>query len=553
MAVLTGGQAVVEALCRAGVTRAFGVPGESFLGVLDALYDAPIEFVATRHEGGAAFAALAFAKLSGQVGVCLGTRAVGASNLAIGLHTARHDSIPVLALAGQVPRAFRGREAFQELDLAAVFGQYCKWAAEIDDARRVPELVERALRVARSGRPGPVFLALPEDVLRETAEMSFGEAAPPAPPQPDPTSLEEMLAELLAAERPAILAGGGILASPGAYGLLVRFAEAAEVPVFTAWRRHDSFPNDHRLYLGSAGLGQPPVVWERLRACDVLLALGTRFQQPATQGYAVPTLGTRVLQVDVEPATAGGIALSRSLVADAAAALRALLARLPEPVPGLPARRERNAADRAAYLAATTPQRAAVRPGAVDQTAVVEGLSEVLPPEAIIASDAGNFYGWLARYYRFRRPFTYLGPTSGAMGYGLPAAIGAKLARPEVPVVCLAGDGGYLMTLQELETAVRCRAPVVSIVLDNRLYGTIRLQQERHHPGRIVGTELTTPDLAVVAEAFGGRGFRVSEEAQFVPALREALAADVPTVIHVLVDPDRIAVDGTRLSQLRRG
>ncbi len=550
MPVMTGGQAVVEVLRRAGVTHAFGVPGESFLEVLDAFYDAPPRFVATRHEGGAAFAALGFAKLSGQVGVCLGTRAVGASNLAIGLHAARHDSVPVLALVGQVPRPFRGREAFQELDLVAVFARYCKWAAEIDDAARVPELVERALRVARSGRPGPVFLALPEDMLQEAAQMTFGEVTPAAPPQPDPAALGELLRALLAAERPAILAGGGILASPGAYELLVRFAEAAELPVFTAWRRHDSFPNDHRLYLGSAGLGQPAVVWERLRASDVLLAIGTRLQQLATQGYTVPTRATRVLLVDVEPATGTGVAVSRSLVADAAAALRALLAALPDPVPGVGGRRERNAADRAAYLAATRPQRAAVRPGTVDQMAIVEGLSEVLPPETIVASDAGNFYGWLGRYYRFRRPFTYLGPTSGAMGFGLPAAIGAKLARPAAPVVCLAGDGGYLMTLQELETAVRCRAPVVSIVLDNRLYGTIRLQQERHHPGRVVGTELATPDLARVAEAFGARGFRVSEEAQFVPALREALAADVPSVIHVLVDPDQIAVDGTRLSRL---
>lgn len=292
------------------------------------------------------------------------------------------------------------------------------------------------------------------------------------------------------------------------------------------------------------------MVWERLRAADVLLAIGTRFQQLGTQSYTVPGRSTRVFHIDVEPASAAsGIAITRSVTADADAALRVLVEMLPRPAPGLALRREGNAADRAAYLAASVPQRAPVRASTVDPTAVIEGLAEVLPPEAIITSDAGNFYGWLSRYYRFRRPLTYLGPTSGAMGYGLPAAIGAKLARPRLPVVCLAGDGGYMMSVQELETAVRCGAPVVSIVLDNGLYGTIRLHQERRHPGRVVGTELTTPDLVKLAEAFGARGFRVTDEEQFTPALREALAADVPTIVHVVVDPERIAVDGTRLSE----
>lgn len=548
MARMTAGQAIVEVMRRAGVRRIFGVPGESFLGVLDALYDAPIGFVATRHEGGAAAMASGYAKISGEVGVCMGTRAVGASNLAIGIHTARHDSTPMLALAGQVPRRFKGRDAFQELDLVAVFSHYCKWAAEVDDPARAAELTERALLLARSGRPGPVFLALPEDVLAETAEVAFGHPGPPAPPQPDPVALGEMLAALLAAERPAILAGGGVLSSPGAYAALVEFAEAVEVPVITAWRRHDAFPNDHRLSLGSASLGQPGVVWERLRACDVLLAIGTRFQQLGTRGYTLPAPATRVLLVDVEPTSATGIAIERRLVADAGAALRQLIERLPRPVPGVGGRRERNRADREAYLAATAIKRVAVRSGTVDPAAVMATLAAALPPEAIVATDAGNFYGWLSRYYRFRRPHTYVGPTSGAMGYGLPAAIGAKLARPQAPVVCLAGDGGYMMAVQELETAVRCRANVVSIVLDNALYGTIRFHQEREHPGRVVGTELTTPDLGALAAAFGARGYRARTEAEFDEALRDALAAEVPSLIHVLVDPEHIAVD-VRLSE----
>ncbi|MHB9090928.1 MAG: thiamine pyrophosphate-binding protein, partial [Chloroflexota bacterium] len=333
MARTTAGQAIVEVLRRAGVTRVFGVPGESYLGVLDALYDAPVQYVATRHEGGAAFMASGYAKISGEIGVCAGTRAVGASNLAIGIHTARQDSTPLIALAGQVNRPFRGHEAFQELDLVAVFSQYCKWAVELDDPARAVEVLERAVLVARSGRPGPVFVALPEDVLDELTEGPSRAVALPAPLYPDPAALDAVLRDLLAARRPAILAGGGVLASPGAYEALVRFAEAAEVPVFTAWRRHDAFPNDHRLYLGSASLGQPGVVWERLAASDVVLGIGTRFQQLGTRDYTVPGPAQQVLLVDVEPTAATGIAIARRVTADADAALATLLVRLPQPPP----------------------------------------------------------------------------------------------------------------------------------------------------------------------------------------------------------------------------
>ena len=418
--------------------------------MLDALYDSPVQYVSTRHEGGAAFMASGYAKISGEIGVCAGTRAVGASNLAIGIHTARQDSTPFIALAGQVNRPFRGREAFQELDLVAVFAQYCKWAVELDDPARAVEVLERAVLVARSGRPGPVFVALPEDVLNEVTEgPQGGEVALPSAPRPDPAALDAVLRDLLAAQRPVILAGGGVLASPGAYDTLVRFAEAAEVPVIAGWRRQDAFPNDHRLYLGSASLGQPGVVWERLAASDVVLAIGTRFQQSGTRDYRVPGRGQRVLLVDVEPTSATGIAIARRVSADAGVALAFLLARLRQPPPGAHLRRPRNDAERAAYLAAIAPRReSATGPGTVDPTAVIEALQRRLPPEAIVATDGGNFYGWVSRYFAFRRPHTYVGPTSGAMGYGLPAAIGAQLAKPDLPVVMVAGDGGFLFSVQ---------------------------------------------------------------------------------------------------------
>lgn len=543
MTTMSGGRAVVEAMRRAGITRAFGVPGESFLAVLDAFYEVPITFVSTRHEGGAAFMASGYAKTSGEIGVCMGTRAVGASNLAIGIHTARQDSTPMLAIAGQVNRDFRGREAFQELDLVAVFGRYCKSAVEIDDAARVPEQVARAIRIATTGRPGPVFVALPEDMLRDTAEMTFVDARPAAPPAPDAAALDEALKALLAAGRPLILAGGGVLASPGGCDALLRFAEAAEVPVQAAWRRHDAFPNDHRLFLGMAGLGTAPVVFERLATADVVLAIGTRFQEFTTRGYSLPKRGTRVYQIDVEPSVLGAaMPVTLGIVADAAAALGALAGRLPSPVPGVAARRGRNDADREAFVAATTRVPGPGPRGFVDPGAVVAAMARLLPPEAIVATDAGNFYGWLSRYYRFRRPRTFVGPTSGAMGYGLPAAIGAKLARPEVPVVAWAGDGGFLMTMTELETAVRIGANVVAVVFDNARYGTIRMHQEREYPGRVVGTDLTTPDLAKAAEAFGAAGFRVSSDAEVEDALSAALRAGKPAVIHVPTDPSRLSV-----------
>lgn len=546
---MTGGQAVVESLVSNGVEKVFGVPGESFMGVLDAFYDSPIEFISTRHEGGAAFMASGYAKMSGQVAVCMGTRAVGSSNLAIGIHTARHDSTPMIAMAGQVKRALKGRDAFQELDLVAVFSQYCKWAVEITDARRVPEVMERAFLVARSGRPGPVFVALPEDMLDDTAEMRLGAGVRPTLPQPDPAAIEAILEQLLHAERPAIMAGGGVLSSEGAFDQLVRFAEAAEVPVYAAWRRHDVFPNDHRLFMGTTGLGLPQVSWDRLAQTDCLLTIGTRLQTFATRGYTVPGPSTRILQVDVAEESIGqSMPVSMGVVSDAGLALAELLRRMPSPVPGVDARRASNEADRAAYLEASRPD--TVRPpgGTMDPAEVMQVLNSAVSPETIVATDGGAFFGFFSRYFRFRRPYTYVGPTSGAMGYGFPAGIGAKMARPELPVICVAGDGGFMMTMNELETAVRYGVAMPTVVLDNQLYGSIRMQQEQSHPGRVVGTELTTPDLVTVAEAFGARGFRIPAEHDLASAIGEAMALDRPSVLHVMVDPGRVAISGARLS-----
>ena len=553
----SGGTAVVEQLLAEGITHAFTVPGESFLGVLDAMHDPAgegrLRVVATRHESGAAFMAAAFGRLVHRPAVCLATRAVGAANLSIGIHTARQDSAPMVALVGQVGRRWRGREAFQEVDLVNSFGRLAKWAVEIDRADDLPAVIHRAVAVAAAGRPGPVLVALPEDVLGERAEAeTVAPPSPPAPVGPDLDAVRAVLHLLVQAARPAIVAGGGVLAA-GAVAELVRLAELLEVPVFAAWRRPDVFPNDHRLYLGMTGLAAPPVVRDRLTAADVLVAIGTRLSEIASFEYQVPAPGTRFVHVDAEPSTPSwrpGLGIA----ADARAFLAAAAQLAEELQEGTAERRRHraaaNVADRAAWEEATAlppiPQSVPASSGAdgsVHPAVVVSVLTRLLPPDAILTSDAGNFAGWPARHYRFRFPGTFLGPTSGAMGYGLPAAIAAAIARPDRPAVAMAGDGGFGMVMSELETAVREGARVTSLVFDNRMYGTIRMHQELTAPGRVLATDLGAVDFAAIARAMGAVAFTARANDEVEPTLREALAAPGPSVVHLLTDPRWLSVD----------
>jgi acetolactate synthase I/II/III large subunit len=533
---------VAQALAAAGVTRVFGVPGESFLGLLDALHDGPVRFVSTRHEGGAAFMASGYARTAGEIAACAGTRAVGAANMAIGIHNALQDSLAMVALAGQVVRPFREREALQELRLADAFSQWCKWTVELDSGSRATELMRRAIDVARSGRPGPVLVGMPQDVLLEPAgPQPEGEWRAPARPHPDPGALERVLEALATAERPLIVAGGGLPSTEQAAAALVHLAEALEVPVISGWRRHSVFPNDHRLYLGSASIGTPSTVWARIAASDVILAIGTRFHEKATQGYTLPSPRSRLMQIDVEPGSmTGRLSPEIAIQGDAEISVAALLELASSRPAGGPSRRETNDRDRAELVKASELPPSPEPDSAVAYEEVMRAVSALLPPEAIVVTDAGDFYLWFARHYCFRRPGTYLGPTSGAMGYALPAAIGAKLGRPSAPVVAVAGDGGFAMTLQELETAVRHEVPVVALVLDNQRHGTIRAHQEAAFPGREVGTELGPIDFAKVAEGFGCLGLRVTEGADLAPALEQALHAGRPAVVHALMDRGRI-------------
>ncbi len=538
---------VADTLRSAGVKFAFTVPGESFLGLLESFGEAGIRIVATRHESGAAFMAEAYGQLTGRPAAVLATRAVGASNLAIGIHTARADSAPMFVLVGQVERGFRGREAFQEVELATTVGGLATWAAEIESPESAPTILAEATRRAATGRPGPVLLACPEDVMDEDATGQQVPTARAVPARLDPDDIRDVIELVARAERPVILAGAGVLRARCSREL-VRFAELLGVPVIASWRRPDVFPNDHPLYLGMSGYYAPPVVRDRLTTTDGLLVLGCRLNEPTSFGYEVPGPGTRWAHVDVEPRTAraGLRAPDVALASDAAVFLRAAVARLERGVLDAEQTRRREAAteaDRSRYEDETRVDRGSWDGPGVHPGVVVATLRRVLPDDAIVATDAGNFGGWLARGYRSRRPATFLGPTSGAMGYALPAAIAAAIVHRDRPVVAVAGDGGFAMTMTELETAVRERVRPIAIVFDNERYGTIRMHQERRASGSTVGTDLGPIDFVAVAEALGARGVRIDSTDAFEPALREALGVAQPSVLHLRLDRSWVSVD----------
>ncbi|MEA2546485.1 MAG: acetolactate synthase large subunit, partial [Chloroflexota bacterium] len=546
----TVGRFVADALRAAGVRVAFTVPGESFLGLLEGLQAAGIRVVATRHEGGAAFMAEAHGQLTGRPAAAIGTRAVGAANLAIGIHTARQDSSPMFALVGQVERAFAGREAFQEIDQAATIGGLARHAAEIRDVADVPLALGDAVRAALTGRPGPVLLAIPEDLLDE--ELPAGTAldtSRPAPSRPEADDVRSVLQFLATAERPVILAGGGVLRARTSSDL-TKLAELLRVPVIAGWRRGDVISNDHPLFLGMAGYGSPTSVRERLERADAVLVVGCRLSEITSFGYRIPTASQPWIHVDVEP-IAGRAGLPEPQLAirsDARAFLRAAVTRLQEGVldaASADARQAANETDRATWEAATSVDETPWQGSGVHPAQAIGALRRILPDDAIVATDAGNFGLWVARHFRFRRPGTFLGPTSGAMGYGLPAAIAAALVHRDRPVVAIAGDGGFAMTMAELETAVRENARVVAIVFDNERYGTIRMHQDRRGGGEggAIATDLGPIDFAAIARACGARGIRVETNAAFEQAVRQALANDRPTVIQVALDRGWVAPD----------
>jgi acetolactate synthase-1/2/3 large subunit len=534
---------VVDLLEEAGVRRCYTVPGESFLEILDAVEQhAALSLISARHESGASFMAEADAKLTGVPAVAMATRGVGASNLAIGVHTARQDSTPMVVLLGQVETTFLGREAFQEVDLPDFYRQITKWSATVHRADRLPEFVARALHIATTGRPGPVMLALPADILGEdvgSPERRLS-AASRASPAPTSQEVQELARRIVGAERPVVIAGGG---TRDAREELISFVEAFGVGVYTSFRRQDHFPNDHPNYLGHLTLGTPPATLKALEEADLVLVVGCRLSEVTTQSYTLPRPGQAVIQVDIDPDVVGAVVpVELGVVAGA----RQTLAALVSLAPSSGTERDWHEAH-GAYLESSAIPESRAENG-VDPARAVAAMRGVLPTDTVLTNDAGNFSAFLHRYWRYTHPKTQLAPTSGAMGYGVPAAVAAKTAAPDRRVVAVAGDGGFMMTGQELETAVRYGLNILVIVFKNGMHGTIAMHQMRS-VGRTAGTEIGQIDLATYASSLGAQGWSVSDEVDLDEVLRESLEAEGPALVEVVTDPDLITPTA-RLSEL---
>ena len=548
LASRTGAQILVDQLVIHGASDVFCVPGESYLAVLDALHDAALAVTVCRQEGGACFMAEAAGKLTGRPGLCFVTRGPGATNASPGVHVARQDSTPMILFVGQVGRAMREREAFQEVDYRAAFGPLAKWATEIDDPARIPEVVSRAYHLATSGRPGPVVIALPEDMLRERATVADAPPFRPVETYPGLTQMAELQKRLWGAERPMVLVGGSRW-SAGAVARVVRFAERFELPVAVSLRRQMLFPADHPNFAGDLGIGPNPRLVERFREADLVLAIGARIGEMPSQGYTlfdIPGDGARLVHVHPGAEELGRVYAPALAINASAEAFTAALEGLQPPA----TLRWSGRASRAREdFLAWTGQPAHI-PGALQMGEVMLWLRERLPADAVMTNGAGNFATWLHRYHRFTRYGTQLAPTSGSMGYGLPAAVAAKRLQPERTVVCFAGDGDFLMNGQEFATAVQYELPVVVVLLDNGMYGTIRMHQEREYPGRVSATDLKNPDFAAYARAFGGHGETVRETAEFAPAFERSVASGMPAILHCFIDPEAIT-PATTLSAIR--
>ena len=543
----TGGQVLADGLVAHGSDLAFCVPGESYLGLLDGLYEhrGAFRIVNCRHEGAAANAADAYGKLTGRPGLCFVTRGPGATHAAAGIHTARQDSTPLLMLVGQVARGERGRESFQELDYEAVFGPMAKGAFEIDDPGRIPEILARAYAEATSGRPGPVVLALPEDVLATEVDVDDVPRYHAVRPAPSSEALEELGALLEAAERPFVLVGGGPWDADAAEAF-TRWALACELPVGATFRRQDIVDNTCASYAGDVGIGVNPALAQRIRDCDLLLAVGTRLAEIETQGYtlpAPPVAPQPLVHVHPDPAELGR-------VYQPALAVLSGVAEFAAAAPLVEGGRWAGwtAAARADYEAWIEHPEA---PGdGVDLGEVMAHLRDALGEDAVLTNGAGNFSGWVARFYQWRRFGTQLGPQSGAMGYGVPAALAAKLVHPEREVVAFAGDGDFQMCGMELATAVQEGLPILVIVVNNGTYGTIRMHQERRFPARVIATDLVNPDFAGLARACGAHGERIDHAAEFPDALQRARTAGGPALIELITDPEALTPSAS-LSEIR--
>ena len=547
----TAAQILVDALKIHGVDTAFCVPGESYLAVLDALYDVrdSIRLIVARQDGGAAYMAEAYGKVTGKPGICFVTRGPGATNASIGVHAALQDSTPMILFIGQVPGEFTDRESFQEIDYRRMFGPLAKWVAQIDRADRVHEYVSHAFHLAMSGRPGPVVLALPEDMLTQNVNCAAG-AAGVGPYQivqasPAAADVEKLRGLLAQAQRPLVILGGTVW-TPQACRDLQVFAENCGLPIACSFRFQDLFDNRHDHYVGDVGIGINPKLAQRVREADLLLVIGARLGEMTTGGYTLiepPRPKQKLVHVHAGAEELGRVYQGELLISSGMPQIAAALKALKVDAGAWRRRREQA---RAEYLEWTRP---AAIPGRVQMAEIAAWLRERLPEDAILANGAGNFAGWLARFFRYPRLRTQVAPSNGSMGYGVPAGVAAKIAHPDRIVVSVNGDGDFLMNGQELATAVQYRLPVIFIVVNNGMYGTIRMHQEREYPARVYATALENPDFVALARAYGAHGEIVEETAQFAPAFERALSAATasgkPALIEVRIDPQAITTSTT--------
>lgn len=545
----TGGQLVVDVLRTQGVDRIFGVPGESFLAVLDALVDVPSpEFIGAKHEGAASFMADADGKMTGRCGVAMVTRGPGATNASAGVHVAAQDSTPMLLLVGLIGRSDTEREAFQEIDLKAVFGSMAKFVCTIDNAARIPELLTQAMRTAMSGRPGPVVVGLPEDMLRDHVQS----AQIPARSKPvqggmsfaDASEITTLLAN---SKRPFVIAGGETWSDAARHNL-ARFVENWSLPVGASFRCQDRLPATHPSNAGHVGLSIDPALAKQIREADVLLVLGARLGDCTTTGYSLidaPVPNQELIHVHPSAEELGRVYAPELAFC---AGMEAALAALAEiNAPEAPVWKEATDTAHQAFLDWSSPVESDAE---LNLSQVMAHLSDTVPDNAILTNGAGNYAIWLHRFYRYRGYRTQLAPTSGSMGYGLPAAIAAKLRHPDRPAICLAGDGCFQMVSQELATAKQYGADIMVLVINNGTYGTIRMHQERNYPARISGTDMQNPDFVALAKAYGFEGKRVSETKEFAPAFNSLLASGKPSLIEIVTNPETISPTAT-ISKLR--
>ncbi|GAB3455704.1 thiamine pyrophosphate-binding protein [Massilia terrae] len=553
----SGGQILVDALQVHGVEIAFGVPGESYLDVLDALHDSDIRFIVNRQEGGAAFMAEAYGKMTGKPGICFVTRGPGATNASIGVHTAFQDSTPMILFIGQVGTDFMDREAFQEIDYRRMYGQMAKWVAQIDRADRIPEYLARAFQVATSGRPGPVVLALPEDMLVAKAAVADTRRYQPVQASPSAAQVDTLRGMLAQSKKPILLLGGATW-NAQACADVQRFAEANHLPVACAFRFQDLLDNEHPHYVGDVGIGINPKLAARVREADLVIAFGPRLGEMTTSGYALleaPVPRQRLVHIHTDAEELGSVYQAELMINSGAPQAAAMLAAM-APVDASAWRHTVAAAK--AELAEWQVQPPIFRDGnaPLDLWQLVQQLMSTLPHDTIITNGAGNYATWAHRFFRYGGMRTQLAPTSGAMGYAVPAGVAAKIIDPERTVVTFAGDGEFMMTGQELATAVQYRAGVLMIVFNNNMFGTIRMHQEREYPGRVSGTGLHNPDFAALARAYGGHGEVVEKTADFAGALERAVTfareQKLPALIELRYDGNLITPNAT-LETIRKG